>query len=832
MGYEGPRMRGLLRIVARRELRSQWRGWLALVVLVGVGGGVVLAALAGARRTESAYPRLVEASAASDVVVVGDSGGFGFIGNVDLDAVARLPEVEATARTAVSVVFTGSTDSGQRLGPGQLFPFSTDDRRVGRDLERWHFVEGRAAHPDRMDEATATVGLAEELGVEVGDELRLRFTRPADFDALVASLLGDPAGRLRAAAGGAGPVIDDLPAGPDVRVKIVGIEASPAEFPPVSAIVAPPLHLTEAFYEEHGADTIGSPLMFVRLRNGSRDLPSFTRRVEDLSGGDPVSFLTTLGNNRTKVSRSAGVEATALRLLAGVVGVATAFVFGQAARRQLLASSSDGATLRALGLTTRELTNLAVARIAAVGVVGAAVAVAVAVALSPLTPIGLARFAETNPGVRIDELVLGLGALVVVVGTVLLGLPGVGRAVRSSREAVRVSAGLERPGRLVRFLTRTGAPPAMALGIGAAVGPGAAGSARAGSGNLLSIVLAVGLLVASAVFSTSLNHLLDTPQLYGWTWDVTEGAPALPDIGEPLGNAFREDDAVSDVASATSSQVASGDLRVDILGVDQTKGSVVPTMVEGRAPGRPNEAALGTRTLKRLDAEVGDDVLFSLGGRSATYRVVGRAVFPDLGDAGGFGRGVLTTVEGVRRLLPEAPVNMFLLRFADGVDVDRQAEVVATAFDPVPSRRPERPSDLENLARVDRVPGVLAAVLLTLALATLAHTLLSSLRRRRHHLATLVALGFVRRQLMASVVWQSVAEAAITMALALPLGIAVGRWSWHTFAEDLGVPSDPVVPVGILLVAVPVALVAAVVIGLGPALLAARTRPTALRTSE
>jgi hypothetical protein len=255
-------------------------------------------------------------------------------------------------------------------------------------------------------------------------------------------------------------------------------------------------------------------------------------------------------------------------------------------------------------------------------------------------------------------------------------------------------------------------------------------------------------------------------------------------------------------------------------------------MVEGRMPESAEEAVVGTRTLRRVGSEVGGELELTLGERTAGYRVVGRAVFPDLGDAGGFGRGVLTTVEGARRLLPTAPVNTFLLRFEDGVDVGERSGLVAEAFEPIPSRGPERPSDLENLARVDRVPGVLAAVLLTLALATLAHTLLSSLRRRRRHLATLVALGFVRRQLMASVVWQSVAEAVITLAVALPLGIGLGRWAWRTFAEDLGVPSDPVVPFGGLLVAIPVALVAAVIIGVGPGLLAARTRPTALRSSE
>jgi hypothetical protein len=824
-------MRGLLRIIARRELRSHWRGWTALVLLVGIGGGVVLASLAGARRTESAFSRLVEQSAASDVVVVGNSD-FGFSGNVDLDAVAALPEVEATGRTTVSIVFTGNDDDGERLGPGQLFPFSTGDPSVGRDVERWHMVAGRPADPDRIDEATATVALAEELGVEVGDELRLRFTRPEDFNTLVATLLGDPAGRLETARRGGGTVVDDLEGGPEARVRIVGIEASPAEFPPVSAILAPPLHLTEAFYREHAADTIASELMYVRLRNGSRDLPQFTEDVERLSGGRPVSFLTTLGNQQEKVERSSSIEAAALRLLGAVVGLATAFVFGQAARRQLLASSRDGIVLRALGLTTRELTVLALARIAAVGVAGAVLAVVVALALSPLTPIGLARFAETNAGIRVDELVLGVGALAVVVATMLLGLAGVGRAVQVSRGAVREQVALERPSRLMRALARVGAPPAMAMGVGAAVGPGPAGSARAGSGNLLSIVLAVALLVASACFSASLNHLLATPELYGWTWDVTEGAPALPEIGGPLGTALSDDDATSDVAAGTTTQAASGDIRVDVLGLSSIEGRVVPTMVDGRAPIRPDEAVLGTRTIRSLDTELGGSIELELGGRSETYRVVGRAVFPDLGDAGGFGRGVLLTMQGLRQLLPEAPVNTFLLRFADGVDVEREAAGVAAAFEPVPSRGPERPSDLENLARVDRVPGVLAVVLLTLALATLAHTLLSSLRRRRRHLATLVSLGFVRRQLVASVVWQSVTETVLTLVVAVPLGVAAGRRAWYLFAEELGVPPVAVVPVAGLLVAVPLALAAAVLVGIGPGFVAARTRPAAALTSE
>jgi ABC-type antimicrobial peptide transport system permease subunit len=44
---------------SRAELRTRWRAWLGLSLAVGVAAGTVLALAAGARRTASAYPRLV-----------------------------------------------------------------------------------------------------------------------------------------------------------------------------------------------------------------------------------------------------------------------------------------------------------------------------------------------------------------------------------------------------------------------------------------------------------------------------------------------------------------------------------------------------------------------------------------------------------------------------------------------------------------------------------------------------------------------------------------------------------------------------------------------------
>ena len=61
-------MRAITAIAARR-LRAGWRGWAALALLTGLAGGAVLAATAGARRTESAFPRFLRETNAAEVLV-------------------------------------------------------------------------------------------------------------------------------------------------------------------------------------------------------------------------------------------------------------------------------------------------------------------------------------------------------------------------------------------------------------------------------------------------------------------------------------------------------------------------------------------------------------------------------------------------------------------------------------------------------------------------------------------------------------------------------------------------------------------------------------------
>jgi len=142
----------------------------------------------------------------------------------------------------------------------------------------------------------------------------------------------------------------------------------------------------------------------------------------------------------------------------------------------------------------------------------------------------------------------------------------------------------------------------------------------------------------------------------------------------------------------------------------------------------------------------------------------------------------------------------------------------------------QRPSDIRDYTGVRATPLLLGVVLALLAVGTLTHVLLTSVRRRGRDLAMLKALGLVRRQVLGVVEWQAAALAAVALLAGVPAGVLAGRWAWALFASAAGVSPAVTVPVPLVLAVIPVTLALALLIGAWPGHTAARVRPaTALR---
>jgi hypothetical protein len=264
---------------------------------------------------------------------------------------------------------------------------------------------------------------------------------------------------------------------------------------------------------------------------------------------------------------------------------------------------------------------------------------------------------------------------------------------------------------------------------------------------------------------------------------------------------------------------------VDLAGIQPIEGSVFATLVAGHAPRRPDEVVLGRDTLHELHRRVGQTVTVAAGNRHATMRVVGESLIPTAGDlTASLGSGGAATVDGIRRLQPDAAVLEFLVRFKAGADHRAAESSLRREFGRV-VLLPYPGGEVGDLARIDSLPYVLAAMLVVFAIGALVLSLSSSVRRHRRDLAILKTIGFARRNVSATVAWQATTLAVAAVVIGVPAGIALGRWTWQLVADGVSSVSPAVVPLTVVLLAVPVTVLLANVLASGPAWIAGRIRP-------
>ena len=768
------------------ELRTRWRAALSLALLVGVSGGVVMAASAGARRTHTAYTRFVTAQRAWDVAITNDPSAV--MEPEQLTAIEGLPGVRDSVRGIVDYA---------HVGVGIAF-FAPADGRVGTTIDRYKLLEGRRPDPARADEVVVSFVAAERYGIHVNDTLEL--------------------GRQAR------------------RGRVVGIAAAPGEFPPQTVGLNPAIFTTPVLYRSlmaHG-DAEGKPptqSLLLRLDAGA-DADGFQRAVGRIS---PDAFVLVQRDLTASTQRSFRLQSLALWLLGGSTALVALLVLSQAVARQVFVDSHDDETLAALGMTGGQRLALGMARAVLVGSVGALVAVALAIALSPLMPVGLARTAEPDPGLRLDGFVLGLGLVATVLVVPLLALVPTWRARR------RADEGSRRVSSLAAALSSAGFPITTVTGARLALEPGRGRSAVPVKTTLATAAVAVASVAAALTFGASLQHLVATPRLFGQTWDTS-----YTTFGEsnllPEGTAVLEHDpAVAAYSIGAFGQLGVDDRVVGVVAFDLPRGSVVPPILAGRAPTRAREIALGTHTLESLHKRIGDrvDVNLGTGEKGVSMRVVGRSVTPLFYGEARLGEGALLTFDNAKLLDPKGEFvtsSDAVVRWAAGADraakqrvFKRLSKVAGRPLVLLPS---EKPTDIVNFGRVQSMPLVLGAVLALMGAATLTHTLVTAIARRRRDLAVLKTIGFVRRQVTSTVAWQATTMVAIALLVGMPIGVALGRWSWTLLAGQLGVVSEPVTPLPPVLLVVPATLLVANMVAVVPGWLAGRIRPAIALRAE
>jgi hypothetical protein len=743
--------------------------------------------------------------------------GTGFSGYYD--AVKRLPDVE-TAATGVGIQgFLNGIN-----GPGVLLLATADT--LGVVVERPRVVAGRLPRPDRVDEGLADRNLTRALHVHVGSELHITVA-PTDEN---------------------GPV---LAKARTVTIRVVGLGIGRDNVVSVNALASAPTLLTApALLRQFDPSYYSFDGLFVRLRPGA-SRTAFARQSQALVS----HFPDTTGSEvlvadehalAAKVEHAIRPQAAALAIFSLLAAITALFVLGQIVSRQLFVAATENPTLRALGMSRGQLVVLGLLEVGAVAVAGAVVAVVVAIAASPVMPIGPARIADPNPGLSADWAVLGVGGLAIVAllaareAWAVFRLASAPAGVQGTAEA----AGADRPSRVLQGVTRAGAPATVSIGVRLALEPGRGRTAVPVRSALAGTVLAIAAVAAAFTFGTNLVRLVDTPRLYGQTWDLgvdTQFGQINPADGAAL---ISKQPGVAGWTWGDHLNLAVDGRPLPAIGMAPGRGATAwPTLIEGRPPRSPEEIVVGTKTLYDLHRRVGQTVSATLYGsdQPVPLRIVGRAVFPFFGQGSfaptGLGEGAA--------LIDPAPqpggFNFVVMRLRPGADraaavarFERAlAEAKACPGDQVCGvSAAQRPVDITNYARIRGTPLALAAVLGALAVATIAHLLVTSTRRRRRDLAVLKTLGFVRRQVSAAVAWQATTLVALALLIGIPLGVAGGRAIWQFFASRLGVAPDPRVPLLTLALTVPVALAVANVLAAGPGWVAGRLKPAPVLRTE
>ena len=812
----------------RAEFKRHALSLVLLSVVVGLTAGVVVALAAGARRTESAYDRFLARSSPSDLLIQANTEATG--PGLDLDAVARLPQVRRVARGVVAIT-AGTTSSDRRPTLAKIAGLASSDGRFGRSVDRWTLLKGRRPHDGRADEVVIGLETARKLGAHAGDTIELLFPTPVEF---LSAYVDFVAGLEHQAAGRGRHPFDverSLEGAVRLRAKVVGVAAIPGEIPPLSGTLSGvvPVHLTPAFYDKYAAQLVGTGFLAVQLRPGAR-LAAFKTAVEGLGGGPGAALFLRSGPTQTAaVNRSLRLQANALRIIGALVLLVALLVLGQALARLTASESDDFPTLRALGMTRLELFAVGIVRAFAIAVPAAAVCALMAGGLSAFWPTGLAGKVEPDPGFALDASAIGIGCVLVLLLVAILATWPAWQAAAGASDRPRAPG---RVSRVTRIFNSGSRAFTMRIGIRLSLEPG-----RGRRAVPVRTAMAVGAVAIAATamavgFSSSLAHLRDTPRLYGWNWDAQIGASGLPGAGRPLVAGLDANPSVSDIAVGTVTNLSVSGARVDALALDQVRGRVDPILLEGRAPRADDEIALGTATMRDLGIETGDDVEAGVGAASTTLRVVGRAVFPNLGDAAQLGRGAAMSLTALEALDESATRNIVLVRFTPRGSPAAARARLRRALHPYPVAGPQRPDDLVSLGNLDGLVVALALMLAALAAATLAHTLVTSIRRRATDLAVLKALGVTRHQVGAIIGWQASALLIIAMAIGLPLGIVVARVGWRVLAAQLGVLSEPTLNLVAMALIIPAVVLLGVAAASGPAIAAARTPPARVLRGE
>jgi hypothetical protein len=827
----------------RANWRRSWRTVLIVALIGGLLGAVALAALAAARRTDSAYGRYLHAVKASDVMV-----------DIPGPLIGLVHQVEQMPAAASSAAWLGL--NADPVIHGKVHDnFQTSGIAVSLDGEYFRqdkltVLAGTLPNIHSADQIAISPPMARAFHLRPGDHMTWQFYRyPVGPNGIPTSQEAAPAQRT--------------------TFLVTAIAVSPPalgdQFDDIDGAILTPA--AAATYLRGGWQFAW---VAIRLRHGDASLPALekelrklgsSKRLEALANGGgphgagPVTFaIRVLAIAQHEAQQAIEPQAVALAILGGLIALALLVLVGQGLAQLFARSAGDGHILRAMGATRADRAmTLALPGIIAIAC-GVALALGGAYALSPLAPVGPVRIYDPQTGARADWLVLGGGggALLLLLGGILAWL-----AWRAAGQTAEPAA--SRPLALISASGRSGLPVTVLTGMRYALERGYGRQRAPVRATLAGSVIAVMALALSLVFSSSLTGLASHPAQYGWNWSTLMQAQGGWGAWAPnnVTAAMAHQPGVTGWSQFGFGQLTIDGQEVPVMGLLEELGSVQPPTTSGHALAGPHQIELGAVTMRALGVHAGEKVAVRVapGSPRQAFTVVGTVTLPSFGtvltDHVSLGRGALIdesallSLEGFRQGYTQAAYKdanspsaaaVGSPSFPSALAIDATSAVAARrAVNAVLGRDidespggmyelpPQQGAQVLDLQQMGGLPLAISLGVAIAAVLALALTIGASVRQRRRELALLKSLGMRRRQLRAVVASQTTTILVIAVVIGIPLGIAAGRWAWTAFANEVGVVPAPAVPAGAIVLGVLAILAAGNLLAAWPAAVAART---------
>ncbi|MGI9624339.1 MAG: FtsX-like permease family protein [Acidimicrobiales bacterium] len=779
------------------------RRWIILGLIIGVGVTAGATSLVAARSTATAFDRIRELAQMEAVSVSHNRHP-----DVAEAELGKIEGVDALYHRVGLVYEVAGTPPGAIQA--SLAIWDGDEYPGGLIV-----LDGRLPDPSSPTEVMISQGAVERTGLGVGDQLDLTHIGLGDVAAGEEMFVFTPETGL-----------------------VVGVVALPRELfddeaARFGSIVHSPARARQqvetAFWSETGV-VVDDPKAIAEVE----------RRVRQL-GWDLNQDATV---DKAVAHDSARPLVVVLYVLAGLVFVATALVGSQALLRVLDSYTTDVRTLEAVGLQRRDFALLDGATGLFVALVAALVAALGTIVGSLVGSLGWAADVDPRTGIHVDwPVLIGVVLGIVAVAMVVSVTAGLNRTSDRTRS---------RPATVPTWVPGRAVPQATAAFM-------AGDDRRRLVGGVLLGGVGVSVLIAVAVFLSSLQGLVDEPARYGHHGDLVV-RDQYGDI-EPaeLNRRFGGDPAVLEVTGfGQTSFLVNGSAAVPGVTVFNVKGEPSVSLSRGRLPLQSGEALLGGATMEQLGVELGDSI--------SIQRVPGpddqfeSDFVPSAVDVVVVGSVVIAPISmgpgpQAARLDEGIWVNATVLRDGgDHPDAPEWAILRLDEADPASlasAHPPGDPGDLlaqwpasiewfegaeptEVSQAESAIPLLLGTAFVSvLAVAVLiAQGRLSHIRQNRAAYGLLDAVGFTRRQVASTVAWQAVIVSVATLLIGLPLGLVGGRLWWSSFSDQLGVLGTSDIDPTLVLVISFLVVAAATAVSLIPAVWVGRTSTASVLGQE